>query len=161
MNVAWRVWWVVALLVVLHFVLHLGLGFGPAAPDLLTVGLLVAVREVRTGTGAGIGFAFGVLEDAYSVLAFGANALALTVVGAVGARSRDLFVGDSLSFVVVYLFVGKWSRDLLHWIAAGEGLREPFVRAMLVEGSLASAYATAAGLVALTLTGAWWETAGS
>lgn len=161
MRVPWRVWAVVALLVVVHFVLHLGLGIGSAAPDLLTVALLVAVREVRTGTGAGIGFVFGLLEDAYSVLAFGANALALSVVGAIGARARDLFVGDSLSFVVVYLFVGKWSRDLIYWVVAGEGLREPFVRAMLVEGSVAAVWATLVGLVALTLTGAWWETAGS
>lgn len=153
-----RVWLVVGLLGVLHFVLHLGLGLDEAAPDLLTVGLLLAVREVEPGTGAGIGFAFGLLEDAYSALAFGANALALTVVGAVGARSRDLFVGDSLMFLVVYLFVGKWSRDLLYWVLAGEGLREPFVRAMLMEGTVAAAYATAVGLVALGLTGVWWNT---
>lgn len=158
MTSPWRVWGVVALLVLLHFLLHLGLGIGRAAPDLSTVALLVAVREVRTGTGAGLGFALGLLEDAYSVLAFGANTLAMTVVGAVGARSRDLFVGDSLSFVVAYLFIGKWTRDLLHWLVAGEGLREPFVQAMLVEGTVAAGYATVAGLVALTLTGAWWET---
>lgn len=149
-------WVVVAALVLLHFFLHLGLGLGSGAPDLLTVALLVAAREVGPGAGAGLGFAFGLLEDAFGVLAFGSNALALTVVGAVGARTRDLFVGDSLSFLVTYLFLGKWMRDLLHWLVVGEGLREPFVQAMLVEGTLGAVYATATGLVALALTGAWW-----
>jgi rod shape-determining protein MreD len=150
---------VVAALVLLHFLLHLGLGLSGEAPDLSTVALLVAVRAVRTGTGAALGFVLGLLEDAFSVLSFGANALAMTVVGAVGARTRDLFVGDSLLFLASYLFIGKWIRDLLHWIVVGEGLREPFVQVMLVEGTVAAAYATVAGLVALTLTGVWWETA--
>lgn len=159
MRSTWRVWGVVVALVVLHLFLHLGLGFGPAAPDLLTVALLLGARELGTGGGAGLGFGLGLLEDAFSVLAFGANTLALTVVGAVSARTRDLFVGDSVSFLVSYLFVGKWMRDLLHWLAIGEGLREPFIQVILVEGTLGAAYAMGTGLIALTLTGAWWEKA--
>lgn len=158
MRSPWRLWGVVTALVLLHFLLHLGFGLGGVAPDLLTVALLVAARQVRTGTGAGLGFAFGLLADAFSVLSFGANTLALTVVGAVGARTRDLFVGDSLMFLTSYLFVGKWTRDLLHWLFVGGGLREPFVQVMLVQGTLAAAYATVVGLVALTLTGVWWDT---
>ena len=152
-------WAVVVVLVLLHFMLHLGFGLGLGAPDLLTVALLVGAREIGMGGGAALGFALGLLEDSFSVLSFGANALALTVVGAVGARTRDLFVGDSVSFLVSYLFVGKWMRDLLHWVAIGEGLREPFIQVMLVEGTLGAAYATGTGLIALTLTGAWWEKA--
>ena len=159
MRGSWRVWGVVTVLVVLHFLLHLGLGLGRGAPDLLVVALLVGARELGPAAGAGLGFSLGLLEDAFSVLAFGANALALTVLGAAGARTRDLFVGDSLSFLVSYLFVGKWMRDLLHWLVAGEGLREPFMSVMLVEGTLGAAYATGTGLIALTLTGAWWEKA--
>jgi rod shape-determining protein MreD len=145
---------------VLHFLLHLGFGWGRGAPDLLTVALLLAARETRMGTAAGIGFALGLLEDAFSVLAFGSNALSLTVVGALGARTRDLFVGDSLLFVVSYLFVGKWTRDLLHWIVAGETVREPFVQALVLEGSVAAAYATVVGLAAAVLAGSWRDSQG-
>lgn len=151
-----RIWGTVAVLVVLHFLLHLGVGLGREAPDLLTVALLVAARELRMGAGAGVGFVFGLLEDAFSVLAFGANAIAMTLVGAVGARTRDLFVGDSLVFVVSYLFLGKWLRDLVFWVAVGE-LRGPFVDAMLVQGGLAAVYAALVGLVAMWVSGAWWE----
>lgn len=152
-----RIWGVVLVLVVLHFFLHLGLGLGPLAPDLLTVALLMVAREVPMGVAAGIGFVFGLLEDAFSLLAFGGNAIALTIVGAAGARTRELFVGDSLLFLVSYLFLGKWFRDLIHWVAVGESLREPFVDAMLVDSSIAALYVVVVGGIALSVSGAWWE----
>ena len=74
-------WVLVVALVLLHFFLHVGLGFGVGAPDLLTVGLLLAAREVGLGRAAAMGLFFGLLEDALSVLAFGANGVALTLVG--------------------------------------------------------------------------------
>ena len=132
MRVSWRVWGTVVLLVTLHFFLHVALGLGAEAPDLLTVALLVAAREVRMGTGAAVGFAFGLLEDAFNVLAFGANTIAMTLTGAVGARTRDLFVGDSLIFVVSYLFLGKWLRDLIFWVVIGNSLRGPFMDSMVM-----------------------------
>jgi rod shape-determining protein MreD len=154
---SWRVWATVGVLALLHFLLHLGLGLGNVAPDLLTISLLLAAREVGMGTAAGIGFAFGLLLDAFSLLAFGANAVAMTLLGASGARTRDLFVGDSFFFVVSYLFLGKWVKDLLYWVLVGEGIREPFVQAVLVESSMNALYAAAVGVLVVTVTGAWWE----
>ncbi len=158
MSKAWRVWAVVAALAVLHFLLHVGFGLGGVAPDLLTVALLVGVREVGVGWGAGMGMLFGLLEDAFAVLGFGASTVAMTIVGVAGARSRDLFVGDSLVFLVSYLFMGKWARDLVHWIAVGEEVRQPFLDSMLIGSSLAAAYATVVGVVAVAMSGSWWET---
>ena len=157
MRGSWRVWATVGVLALLHFFLHLGLGLGNIAPDLLTISLLLAAREVGMGTAAGIGFAFGLLLDAFSLLAFGSNAVAMTLVGAAGARTRDLFVGDSFFFVVSYLFLGKWVKDLLYWVLVGEGIREPFVQAVLVESSVNALYAAAVGVLVVTVTGAWWE----
>ena len=157
MRGSWRVWATVAVLALLHFLLHLGLGLGNLAPDLLTISLLLAAREVGMGTAAGIGFAFGLLLDAFSLLAFGANTVAMTALGAAGARTRDLFVGDSFFFVVSYLFLGKWVKDLLFWVLVGEGIREPFVQAVLVESSVNALYAAAVGVLVVTVTGAWWE----
>ncbi len=140
---------VVPLLVVLHFLLHLGFGVGRGAPDFLLVALLLAVREVGMGWGGALGFFFGLLEDSFSVLAFGANTLALTLVGVLGARTRDLFVGDSLLFYFWYLAGGKLLRDLVQWGAMGEALREPFGPAILVEGSVGALYAALVGVVVL------------
>lgn len=146
-------WIAVAFLVVLHFLLHLGLGLGREAPDLLTVALLLSARTGGLGRGGGLGFVFGLLEDAFSILAFGANAVAMTLIGALGASTRDLFVGESILFFMAYLAVGKWLRDLLQWIVVGEALREPFVQEMLVQSVVASFYAAAVGIVVVVMSG--------
>ncbi len=141
----------------LHFVLHVGLGFSRGAPDLLTIGLLVAARGVGLGPAAVVGLVFGLLEDALSVLAFGANSVTMTVIGIAGAFTRDLFVGDSRVFVVSYFFVGKWMRDLLHWLMVGEGLRQPFFAEVVLQGTLAAAYAALVGMFVLSVTGRMGE----
>ena len=70
-------WIVVVGLALLHFVLHVGFGLGSIAPDLATVALLLAAREMGMGGAAGVGFGLGLLEDALSVLSFGANGVAM------------------------------------------------------------------------------------
>jgi len=154
----WRIWGTVFLLVTLHFILHTGLGMGASAPDLLIVALLILAREVPVGAGAGAGFVLGLLEDAFSALAFGANAIALTVVGALAARTRDLFVGDSKFFLPSYFFGGTLVRELVYWMAAGEAVREPFVQSLLVEAPIAALYAALVGSAVAVLTGAGWRT---
>lgn len=146
---------VLVLLPILHFLLHVGFGMGRTAPDLLAVGLLLLAREVRTGTAAGIGFALGLLEDAFSLLAFGANALACTFVGILGSRSRDLFVGESLIFLMSYLFLGTWARVGLHWLVAGEEVRRDSGLVLLLEGPIDALYASAVGVALLLVTGVW------
>jgi rod shape-determining protein MreD len=148
-------WAVAVLLPVLHFLLHVGFGFGAQAPDLLTIGLLVTARHVRPGTAAGLGFALGLVEDSLSTLSFGANATALTVVGFLGARSRDLFMGESLFFLASYLALGTWARMTLHWLLAGEALWAEAPRALLMEAPLGALYAAVIGTILVWVTGAW------
>lgn len=146
-------WIVLAILVVLHFLLHLGFGIGPGAPDLLTLALLLGARAGGMALGAGLGFGFGLLQDAFSVLAFGSNAVAMTLVGAGGSFTRELFVGESALFVFFYLFLGKWFRDLLQWVLVGEGLREPFVREVLLGSTAAGLYMALVGMLVVAILG--------
>lgn len=150
-------WVVVVGLAILHFLLHVGFGLGPEAPDLATVALLLAAREVGMGGAAAAGFLLGLLEDALSVLSFGANAVAMTLLGALGAVTRDLFVGESLTFLVSYFVTGKLLRDLVHWLMVSEELRQPFVDQVLVQGLLGGVYAAAVGVGVLAVTGLWRE----
>jgi len=150
---AWRTWILVAALVILHFFLHVGLGYGRGAPDLITIGLLLAARDLGQGGAAAVGLLFGLLEDALSVLAFGANTVAMTAIGILGAFSRDFFVGDSRLFVISYFFAGKWIRDFIHWVAVGDELRQPFLDQVVVQGFLGGAYAAAVGLIVVLLSG--------
>lgn len=142
-----RFWLAIGALVVLHFFLHLALGVGREAPDLLTLAVLLGARSGGLGVGAALGFGLGLLEDAFSILAFGANTVALTVVGTLGALTRDFFVGESMVFAFAYLVVGKWLRDFVQWLVFDDTVREPFVQRMIVESGPAALYMAAVGIV--------------
>ena len=145
----WRLWFFVALLVVLHFVLHLAIGFGPAAPDLLLVAVLLGARRLGGAGAAGLGFVLGLIEDALSLVAFGASAVALTVVGYLGARSRDLLEGESFFFIAIYLFLGKWLRDAIQMaVSRGDA---PEWNNLLTVAPLTALYTAIAGAVALLI----------
>ena len=144
----WQFVGFVAVLVVLYFLLRVGLGMGALAPDLLVVALLLASRRLRGGQAAGLGFLLGVLDGAAHPLTMGAGAVALSILGYLGARSREPFSGDSPVLLALYLFAGKWLYDLLvYLLLMPDHLSGPL--SMLVLGSpLAAAYAAAAGLAA-------------
>jgi rod shape-determining protein MreD len=144
-------WVFFVLLLIVNFLLHIGLGLGSSAPDLATVALLLGVRRVRSPVAAALGLGIGLLQDSLAVTAFGADALVLTVLGFLGARSRDLFEGDSLLFVGAYLFLGKWLHDLGYWaLTRGDGPSD-FVGQMLMQAPLSALYAAGAGIAALLI----------
>jgi rod shape-determining protein MreD len=143
-------WVFFALLVVTHFVLHLALGLGPSAPDLITVAVLLAARRARGAGAAAIGLALGLIGDSLSAHSFGADAIALAVLAYLGARSRDLFDGDSLLFVGVYVFVGKWLHDLGYWLLA-PAARGDALTQLLIQAPLAALYTAVGGAVALLI----------
>jgi rod shape-determining protein MreD len=147
-------------LVLAHYFLHVGLGLGRSAPDLALVGLLLMARQIRVGTAAGVGLLLGLLEDALSVLSFGANAVALTVVGLAGALTRDLWVGDSMRFMFSYLVVGKWIRDTIHWVAEGGGMHGPLMEMLFLRYPLSAVYAAAVGVLVWFLIGGRAEVKG-
>jgi rod shape-determining protein MreD len=149
MKGGWPFWVFVASLVVAHFGLHLTLGVEGRAPDLLTVAVLLAARQLAGGAAAAVGFSLGLLEDAVSLGAFGAAAITLTLVGYIGARSRDFFMGESALFLGGYLLLGAWLQDALYFaLAAGVRRGEP-VDALLVAAPIDAAYAAFVGVLAV------------
>ncbi|HEX6064115.1 MAG TPA: rod shape-determining protein MreD [Longimicrobiales bacterium] len=140
-------WIFIIILVVLHFGVHVALGVRTMAPDLLTVALLLGVRRLTGAGAAGLGLALGILNDALSLSAFGALAVTYAIIGFLGARSRDLFEGDSLLFVAAYIFIGKLLRDALYQLLTRS---QPWSDLWTVS-LLASLFAALAGVVALTL----------
>lgn len=141
----------IVVLVVLHFVLRIGLGYGEFAPDLLVVAVLLAARELRAGAAAGVGLLLGVLEGAVVPFAMGASALVLTVLGFVGARSREVFASDSLVYLALYLFVGKWLYDALLHLVSGALVHPVSASSLWLVSPLAAAYAAAAGLIGVAV----------
>jgi rod shape-determining protein MreD len=147
-----RFWLFIAVLVVLHFMLHLAFGFGRAAPDLLTVAALLGARRLPGAGAALLGLVLGILNDALSIVAFGAAAVALTAVSYIGSRTRDMFEGESLLFGMVYLFVGKWLHDSFYFLLnLARGGTGDAMDMLLTTAPIGAAYAMGAGLVALIL----------
>jgi hypothetical protein len=93
------------------------------------------------------GLALGLVEDAQGLLAFGANGVSMAVVGALAVGARKVFDEEAPFFAVVYLFLGKWTRDLLHWVAVGSESRSGAVGSLLVDAVVGALYLTAVGLV--------------
>lgn len=151
MKNGWAFWLFILTLVVLHFVLHLTLGLAEWAPDVLTLAVLLAARQLRSGLSAGVGFTLGLLEDAVSLGAFGAAAMTQTVVGYLGARSRDLFMGESLLFLTLYFFLGAWLQNALYYAVAPAMRRGEPVETLLVHAPLQALYVALTGLVAITI----------
>lgn len=141
----------VVVLTVLHFLLRIGLGFGEMAPDLLVMALLLAAREMRAGAAAALGLALGVLEGAVVPFALGAIAIVFTVVGYLGSRTRDLFAGDNLVLLAVYLFVGKWLADLLLHLLAGRLVHPAGASTLLLISPLAALYLALTGLLVTSI----------
>lgn len=111
---------IVAVLLLLHFLLHPWLTGLPVGPDLLIGGLLLAALRIQAGTAAVLGFVLGPLEAAMALGDPGIYALVLTITGYLAARSRDVLFADAPVFVVVYLFTGTWlARSALVMLAGG------------------------------------------
>lgn len=149
-NVGFGFWVFIAILVILHFVLRVGLGYNQLAPDLLVIALLLASRQLSAGWAAGLGLLLGVLDGALVPFALGASALALTVLGFIGARSRDFFSEDNYFLLAVYLFAGKWLFDLLLFFVTGDLFRSGGSYLLLVS-PMAALYAAASGLLGLAI----------
>lgn len=147
-RVGWGFGVFIGILIALHFVLRVGLGYEQLAPDLLVVALLLAARQISAGSAAGLGLILGILDGALAPFALGASALALTIVGYLGARSREFFSEDNYVLLALYLFAGKWAFDVLLSIGTREILRPGSVD-LLIVSPLTALYAAAAGLLGL------------
>ena len=143
-------WVFLVVVVIAHLVLHVAMGLADTAPDLLTVAVLMSARRLTAAAAAAVGLLLGILVDALSLTSFGAGALVYAIIGILGARSRDLFEGDSLMFVGGYLFLGKWLRDAAYFALTRAANGEPW-STLLTSAPIAAVYAAVAGMVALML----------
>jgi rod shape-determining protein MreD len=110
---------VMALLVLLHFYLRPRLWSARVSPDFLLIALVLFAMRAGPGAGAVAGFAAGLANDALTPAAFGAGALAHTVVGYLSAWGRAVFFADNLLVNAGFVAVALWVRDLLLLLASG------------------------------------------
>jgi rod shape-determining protein MreD len=110
---------VMAVLVLLHFYLRPRLWSARVSPDFLLIALVFFAMRAGPGAGAIAGFLVGLVTDALTPAAFGAGALAHTVVGYLAAWGRAVFFADNLLINAAFVAVALWVRDLLLLLASG------------------------------------------
>ncbi len=80
--------------------------------------MLIAIRT-RPGLAAIAGFLIGMLNDVLTPAAFGAGALAHTVVGYLAAWGRAVFFPDNLVVNAGFFAGGVWLRNAIVLLASG------------------------------------------
>jgi hypothetical protein len=139
----------VALLTILHFLLHAGLGIARAAPDLLAVAVLLAARRTTAMRAVLLALLLGVLDDALGIRNLGARSIALGVAAIAGTWTRRLIEGEGPLLIVPYLFAGKWLIDVVVAMLLPAMARDGSPHALLVSSPLDALYVAVAGTVAL------------
>ena len=137
-------------LVLLHYSLRPLLGWR-ASPDFLVIALLLVAIRVRPGTAALLGLVMGLVSDSLELHAFGAGALAMSLVGFSASWLKAVFFADDVLLNAFFFFLGKWAFDVIfllaeHRLGGGELLLE-----ILVWSPLKGAITALFGLITLLI----------
>jgi rod shape-determining protein MreD len=152
MTTARGLWFalVFLVLVVLHYTLRPVLGWHASIDFLAIAVLLVAVRA-RPGVATAVGFAVGLISDSMTPEAFGAGALAFSVVAYAASSLKAAFFADNLALNAVFVFLGKWVGDLIYLAAEHRLGGSEFLAQALFWSPVAAAVTAVVGLVVLAL----------
>jgi cell shape-determining protein MreD len=141
-------WVFMGILVLLHLVLRLALGF-TLVPDLIVVAALLGARRLGAVGAAVYGLLLGILADSLAMVAFGATSVAFVIVCFLGSRSRNFFEGESYPFLAFYAFFGAWLVEAIRFVAGGAMARGQEPMLLLTEGALLALYTAITAVVAM------------
>lgn len=146
---------VLALLIAAHFVLRPRLGDPRFAPDFLLVALLFFAIRVRPMAGTAAGFALGLVTDAVAPTAFGAAALAFTIVGYLAGWLKSVVFADNLLVTALFVFAAAWVRDAVEVLAAQQLVGGALAWQLLAFSPLAAVSTAVAATVTLVVFRGW------
>lgn len=135
-------------LIALHFTVRPMLGWRVNVDFLLIAVLIVAVRS-RPGIAAVCGFLLGLMTDSLTPAAFGAGALALTLVGFGASWLKSAFFADNAGVNGVFVFVGTWAFDVLFLLAEHRVRGWEFVAQALLWAPLSAVLTALVGILVL------------
>ena len=104
------------------------------------------------------GFIVGLLTDAVAPTAFGAAALATTIIGFGSGWIRSMFVTDNLLINALFVFVAAWLRDLIQVLASNQLAGHALVWQLVAWSPLAALSTAAAALLIRLFLRSWIDT---
>jgi rod shape-determining protein MreD len=143
------------LLLGLHFGVRPRLGDPRIAPDFVLVALLFLAIRTRPGVGAAAGFLVGLALDALAPTAFGAAALAGTVVGYLAGWVKVLVFADNALMTALFVLAAAWLRDAIQTVSANQLAARALGWQLLVYSPLAALTTAAAALLVLLVFRRW------
>jgi rod shape-determining protein MreD len=138
------------ILIVLHYTLRPLLGWR-ASIDFLLIALVFGAVRMRPAGAALYGFVLGIAADSLALGAFGAGALAATIVAFSASWLKAVFFADNLALNAFFLFVGKWLFDLVYVLMERRMHGVEMLMQIIVWSPLAAAVTAVAGAIAITM----------
>ena len=138
------------ILIVLHYTLRPLLQWR-ASIDFLLIALIFGAVRMRPAGAAIFGFLLGLASDSLALGAFGAGALAATIVGFAASWLKAVFFADNLALNGFFLFIGKWVFDLAYVLMERRMHGTEMLMQIVVWSPLAAAVTAVAGVVAVAV----------
>ena len=85
--------------------------------DFLVIALLLIAVQARPAIAAFVGFLLGMATDSLAPQAFGAGALAMSVVGFAASWLKAAFFTENVMLNAAFVLAGKWAFDLVYIVA--------------------------------------------
>jgi rod shape-determining protein MreD len=140
----------ILILILLDFSVRPLLGWR-AEIDFRIIALLLAAVRMRPGSAAVLGCIMGLVADSLTPHAFGAGALAMTVVGYMASWLKAVFFADNLALNGFFFFVGRWAFAIVYVLAAHQANGVELVQQLLIWAPLSAAATAAAGVFLLVV----------
>jgi rod shape-determining protein MreD len=138
------------ILIVMHYTLRPLLGWR-ASIDFLLIALVFGAVRMRPAAAAIFGFMLGLATDSLALGAFGAGALAATIVAFAASWLKAVFFADNLALNGFFLFLGKWLFDLIYVLMERRMHGVEMLMQIIVWSPLAAAVTALAGVLAITV----------
>ena len=138
------------ILIVMHYTLRPLLGWR-ASIDFLLIALVFGAVRMRPAGAAVFGFILGLAADSLALGAFGAGALAGTIVGFAASWLKAVFFADNLALNAFFLFIGKWAFDLIFVLMERRMHGAEMLMQIVVWSPLAAAVTALAGVIAIAM----------
>jgi len=104
-----------AILIAMHYTVRPLLGWRSSI-DFLLIALVLGSVRTRPAIAAVYGLLLGLAADSLTIGAFGAGALAATIVGFSASWLKAAFFADNFALNAIFLCAGKWLFDLVYML---------------------------------------------